>query len=79
MYLKCALCAEASGPMEVVVVSMESVNKAPFLLLEDKVVFDPAKIDKFASFCAAKGVSLKKTQVLDMCENCLKVARVQLN
>jgi hypothetical protein len=58
---------------------METPQKAPFLLLDDKVVFDPEKVARFANYCATHGVNLKKTQVLDLCERCLSAARVQLN
>jgi len=79
MYLKCVMCSEAAGQLEVVLYSKDDPERAGFLLLDDKVVFDPDKVAKFATYCETNGVKLKKTQILDMCARCLQAARVQLN
>lgn len=75
----CFLCSELSNRLEVVLYSQESPQQAAYLLLQDEVIFDGAKVAKFASFCASNGVALQRTQIMDVCERCLGAARTRLN
>jgi hypothetical protein len=77
--MKCSICAEPHSGMQTVVFHKESNSSTGYLVLDDQVLFDTTKIAKFLYFCASRGVKVKNSDMIDLCENCLRSARVGMN
>jgi hypothetical protein len=75
----CQLCHEPAENTQVIVYHKENNSKTGYLVMDDRVVFDPAKLLKFLYFCETKGFHAKNRGFFDVCENCLRGARVELN
>lgn len=72
--MKCAMC---KGPaQEVIVYKREQNADVGYLALDQGVVFDKAKIDRFLYTCEEKGLRLKAKGMLDLCEACLRNLKV---
>jgi hypothetical protein len=76
MYMKCELCHEPLSQVQVVVYGR---SERPYVVFDDRVLSDPALVAKFVYFCATKGLQLNDNRIVDMCESCLRLARVELN
>jgi hypothetical protein len=75
--MKCQICQEHAD--QVVIFKKEQNAKAGYLVIDDRVVFETDKIAKFLYFCETKGLHLKARGILDLCENCLRGARITMN
>ena len=75
--MKCQICHERAD--QVIVFKKEQNAKTGYLVIDNSVLFDTGKIAKFLYFCESKGLHLKGKGVLDLCENCLRGARITMN
>ncbi len=78
MHRKCVICRDSDESLQVVVYSKGGVETG-YLTLDDRVLFDAAKICKFAYFCAENGLPLQNHDVIDICESCARLARIGMN
>lgn len=79
MSMKCQICHEPAEQIQVVVYNKEKNSKTGYLVMDNQVLFDSSKIAKFLYFCATKGLRLKNRDILDLCESCLRNARIDMN
>ena len=79
MSMKCQICHEPAEQIQVVVYNKEKNSKTGYLVMDNQVLFDSSKIAKFLYFCATKGLRLKNHDILDLCESCLRNARIDMN
>ncbi len=79
MIRTCQICHETSDQTQVVIYNKERNSKTGYLVMDDKVIFDSGKILKFLYYCETRGVHSGNSAVLDICENCLRSVRVDVN
>lgn len=79
MASQCQICRQAAERTQLVVYTKERNSKPGYLVMDDRVVFESAKILKFLYFCETQGLHPKNNDILDICENCLRSARIEMN
>ena len=77
--MKCQVCHEPVEKFQVVVYNKEENTAAGYLAMDDQVLFDSSKIAKFLYYCAQKGLRLKNHDILELCEGCMRSARIDMN
>lgn len=75
--MKCQICREPARG--VVIFRKEEKSKTGYLVLDNSVSFDREQISKFVYYCQSKGLSLKKKSIIDLCPDCLREAKINLN
>jgi hypothetical protein len=75
----CELCRDARGRTQVVVYSKDRNARCGYLALDGRVYFDSAAIARFLYFCATRGLATRENAVLDVCDECIRSARVGAN
>lgn len=79
MTKQCQICRESVDNLQLVVYHKGANTKSGYLVMDDQVVFDPAKLSKFLYYCESRGLHCRVHGVLDLCLDCLRGARIGMN